>query len=80
MKTPNILKFIGIVLLFGLWATLVFLGKAEAGPLVTAIAGLVAGVGVHSAGVQTAAPPEPATKNVTAPKVSTGQSALPPAQ
>jgi hypothetical protein len=76
MKNPSILKFIGIVLLFGLWATLVFLGKAEAAPLVTAITGLVAGVGVHSASGP--APDANPTVSKMEPKVGGGQSPLTP--
>lgn len=48
---PNLLKFLSVVLLFALWAALVFTGKTDPESLVAAIGAAVAGLGVHGATV-----------------------------
>ena len=56
MKNTLLVKFLSGVGLFALWAALVFLGKADAGSLITAIGAALAGLGVFSAAVNSGVP------------------------
>jgi len=54
--SPNLLKFLAVVLLFALWGALVFVGKADPAALVSAIGAVIAGLGVHGATAKPGAP------------------------
>jgi hypothetical protein len=65
---PNIIKLIAGAGLYGLWAALVFAGKADATPLIAAIGtGLSAVFGYHAVTTLQAVPTQ--TKNITIPIV-----------
>jgi len=70
--SPNLTKLLAVVLLFALWAALVFVGKADPTALVSAIGAVIAGLGVHGATakggtVAATEPPNPGTAAAVAP-------------